>query len=288
LKSRSSRKRNSGLLYIVIAVIVVLVIVLTTWFFSGQKTPQKAARKFVEAWANYDISGMKSVSTKEMSEGMVNAYFRSFLNSLESMRQVTAEAEEIPVASVEYPLRWENWKLNYSVVDDGVVEVKGTVNYVYNAFEETPTVSRSIHWIVSTTKEGSDYLVSGVKIIADNPMEAALTFMDALMSRNMFYVEKTVANEPDEGLANFLASMRLEFTRGYATRGFFLFPDKDEADGTNEVDVTDKVQVSYIRVGIGGTSSLTSDVYPFDATFTIVYEGNGYVVKNVQFKETGE
>jgi len=33
--------------------------------------------------------------------------------------------------------------------------------------------------------------------------------MDALMSRNMFYVEKTVANEPDEGLANFLASMVL-------------------------------------------------------------------------------
>jgi len=76
------------------------------------------------------------------------------------------------------------------VVDDGVVEVKGTVNYIYKAYEETTTVSRNIHWIVTTTKEGSDYLVSGVKIIADNPMEAVWTFMDALMSRNMFYVEK--------------------------------------------------------------------------------------------------
>jgi len=103
---------------------------------------------------------------------MVNAYFRSFLNSLESMRQITADVEGIPVASVEYPLRWENWKLDYSVVDDGVVEVKGTVNYIYKAYEETTTVSRNIHWIVTTTKEGSDYLVSGVKIIADNPMEA--------------------------------------------------------------------------------------------------------------------
>jgi len=53
------------------------------------------------------------------------------------MRQITAEAEGIPVASVEYPLRWENWKLDYSVVDDGVVEVKGTVNYIYKAYEET-------------------------------------------------------------------------------------------------------------------------------------------------------
>jgi len=58
----------------------------------------------VEAWANYDLSGMTSVSTKEMSEGMVNAYFRSFLNSLESMRQITAEAEGIPVASVSIRL----------------------------------------------------------------------------------------------------------------------------------------------------------------------------------------
>lgn len=282
MKSRSSRKRNSGLLYIVIAVIVVLVIVLTTQFFSGQKTPQKAARKFVEAWANYDLSGMTSVSTKEMSEGMVNAYFRSFLNSLESMRQVTAYAEGIPVASVEYPLRWETWKLNYSVVDDGVVEVKGTVNYIYKAYEETTTVSRNIHWIVSTSKEGSDYLVSGVKIIADNPMEAVWTFMDALMSRNMFYVKKTVADEPDEGLANFLASMGLEFSRGYATKGLFLLPALYDADGAG------KVHVSYTRVGIGGTSSLTSDVAIVDATFDTVREGDGYVVRDVQFKEIGE
>jgi len=37
----------------------------------------------------------------------------------------------------------ENWKLDYSVVDDGVVEVKGTVNYIYKAYEETTTVSRT-------------------------------------------------------------------------------------------------------------------------------------------------
>jgi len=35
------------------------------------------------------------------------------------------------------------------------------------------------------------------------------------------YVEKTVANEPDEGLANFLASMGLEFTRVMLQKGFF-------------------------------------------------------------------
>jgi len=280
LKSRSSRKRNSGLLYIVIAVIVVLVISLTTWFFSGQKTPEKAARKFVEAWANYDLSGMTSVSTKEMSEGMVNAYFRSFLNSLESMRQITAEAEGIPVASVEYPLRWENWKLDYSVVDDGVVEVKGTVNYIYKAYEETTTVSRNIHWIVTTTKEGSDYLVSGVKIIADNPMEAVWTFMDALMSRNMF-MWKNCSNEPDEGLANFLAVWVLSLPGVMLQKGFFSCRPCMMQTGR-------KGSRSYTRVGIGGTSSLTSDVAIVDATFDTVREGDGYVVRDVQFKEIGE
>lgn len=284
MKSRSSsrKKKSSGLIYIVVVVLIVLLIAFATWFFSGQKTPQKAARKFVEAWANYDLSGMKSVSTKEMSEGMVDAYFLSFLNSLENMRRITADAEGIPVASVEYPVKWDSWKLSYTVVDDGVVEVKGTVGYIYKAYEETTTLSRSIHWIVTTTKEGNNYLVSGVKIIADNPMEAVWTFMDALMSRNMFYVKKAVASEPDEGLANFLASMGLEFSRGYATKGLFLLPAVyDEGDAN-------RVHVSYTRVGIGGTSSLISDVAIVDATFDTVREGDGYVVKNVFFKEIGE
>jgi len=45
-------------------------------------------------------------------------------------------------------------------------------------------------------------------------------------------------------LANFLASMGLEFTRGYATKGLFLLPALHDADGAG------KVHVSYTRVGI--------------------------------------
>jgi len=65
-------------------------------------------------------------------------------------------------------------------------------------------------------------------------------------------------------------------------KGFFLLPALHDADGAG------KVHVSYTRVGIGGTSSLTSDVAIVDATFDTVREGDGYVVRDVQFKEIGE
>jgi len=53
----------------------------------------------------------------------------------------------------------------------------------------------------------------------------------------------------------------------------------------HDADGVGKVHVSYTRVGIGGTSSLTSDVAIVDATFDTVREGDGYVVRDVQFKE---
>jgi len=56
----------------------------------------------------------------------------------------------------------------------------------------------------------------------------------------------------------------------------------------HDADGVGKVHVSYTRVGIGGTSSLTSDVAIVDATFDTVREGDGYVVRDVQFKEIGE
>lgn len=284
LKKRNSKAKNT-LFYIVIGVVLVVVIVGGIWFLSGQKSPAKAAKKFVEAWANYDIAAMKEVSTEEMSDGMDTAYFQSILSSIESMRQVTADSEGIPVASVEDPLKWTNWKLHYKTIGDNQVEVTGSVVTLYSAYDDKNEISRNIHWIISTEKNGNDYFVSGVKVVADTPQDAVLSFLDALMSRNMFYVKKVISSNPDDGLANFLASMDLEFTQGFATKGLFFVPVLDK----NDVSNGNKVHVSYTRVGVSssssGSSSLTSDVVLVNGTFTCSLENGHYVVKDVSFQE---
>jgi hypothetical protein len=282
LKKRS--RNRTFLIYIVIVVLVVAAIGGGIWYFSGTKTPQKAAKLFVENWAGYNITGMKNVSTPEMADGMVTAYFQSILSSVQNMKQVTAESEGIPVASMDYPLKWASWRLHYKTLGDNEVEVTGSVNVLYSAYEDTSTITRDIHWIINTEKIGSNYYVSGVQILSDDPMEAVWTFMDSLMSRNMFYVKKVISAEPAEGLANYLASMNLEFTQGFATKGLFFVPAIAKTDSEN------KIHVSYTRVGISSSSqstSLSSDVVIVDATYTTAKEGNNYVIKDVVFKEVG-
>ncbi|NPV88962.1 hypothetical protein HPY42_05625 [Coprothermobacteraceae bacterium] len=280
MKSRKQRTKSVWP-YAVSLVLILVMIYAFFWFSSGVRSPKTAARRFVEAWASYDINAMKSVSSAEMSEGMVAVYFGSIKNSVEAMRQAIASAEGMAISAVEPPIKWDKWTLRYAELQNGVVEVTGTVTWKFTGYDQVSTISRPIHWIVHTEKGGRGYSVSGLDIVADDSFGAVWNFLESMMSRNAFYIKKTTAVSSSERLLGYLAAMQIEFTQGSAQKGWVFLHPVVEEQGSGVL------KVSYYRValGSGSGSSITADPAVVTAKFTCADNDGKYQISDVEFEE---